>query len=75
MPQFVHSLGVSSVIVGGIGAGAVSGLAARGIEVIAGAVGNAGDVLKAYAAGTLVSGEPGCHGHGDSAHGCGHHHR
>ncbi len=79
MPGFVHSLGVSSIIVGGIGGGAVNGLARCGIEVIAGASGNAGDALQSYAAGTLMSGEPGCgghggHGHGGHDHGCGHHH-
>jgi predicted Fe-Mo cluster-binding NifX family protein len=73
MPGFVHSLGVSAVIVGGIGGGAVRGLSARGIEVIAGASGNAGGALEAYAAGTLTSGEPGCQGHGGQS-GCGHHH-
>ncbi len=72
MPSFVHGLGATSLIVGGIGGGAVNGLAMRGIEVIAGASGNAGDVLKSYAAGTLISSEPGCHGSHD--HGCGHHH-
>lgn len=70
MPSFVHSLEVTSVIVGGIGAGAVNGLARCGIEVIAGISGNAGDALKSYAAGTLVAGTSGCHGHGN---GCGHH--
>ncbi len=74
MPGFVGSLGATSVIVGGIGGGAVNGLAMRGIEVIAGASGNAGEVLKSYAAGTLISGEPGCHGSGGHSHGCGHHH-
>jgi len=77
MPGFVYSLGVSSVIVGGIGPGAVNGLARCGIEVIAGAAGNAGDALQSYAAGTLESGEPGCGGHGGHGHGghsCGHHH-
>jgi predicted Fe-Mo cluster-binding NifX family protein len=74
MPTFVHSLGASTVIVGGIGAGAVNGLAARNIEVIAGASGNAGDTLKSHAAGTLVRGEPGCQGHGGQSHSCGHHH-
>jgi predicted Fe-Mo cluster-binding NifX family protein len=73
MPRFVQGLGVGSVIVGGIGGGAVNGLAARGIEVIAGVVGDVGDVLR-YAAGRLICGEPGCHGHGVSDHGCGHHH-
>jgi predicted Fe-Mo cluster-binding NifX family protein len=77
MPGFVHSLGVTSVIVGGIGPGAVNGLARSGIEVIAGVSGNAGDALKSYAAGSLVAGAPGCHGHGGhghggGGHGCGH---
>jgi predicted Fe-Mo cluster-binding NifX family protein len=75
MPGFVGQLGVSAVLVGGIGAGAVNGLGARGIEVVAGASGNAGDALKAFAAGTLAKGEPGCGGHGSQGHGCGHHHR
>jgi predicted Fe-Mo cluster-binding NifX family protein len=74
MPGFVSSLGATSVIVGGIGGGAVNGLAMRGIEVIAGASGNAGDALKSYAAGTLIGGEPGCHAPGGHSHGCGHHH-
>ena len=73
MPGFVHQLGVSAVLVGGIGGGAVNGLGARGIEVVAGASGNAGAALKAFAAGTLVKGEPGCGGHGSHGHGCGHH--
>lgn len=73
MPGFVHQLGVSAVLVGGIGAGAVNGLGARGIEVVPGASGNAGAALKAFAAGTLVRGEPGCGGHGSHGRGCGHH--
>jgi predicted Fe-Mo cluster-binding NifX family protein len=73
MPNFVHSLGVGSVIVGGIGGGAMNGLAARSIEVIAGVAGNVGDVLKSYAAGRLIGGQPGCHRHGGNDHGCGHH--
>jgi predicted Fe-Mo cluster-binding NifX family protein len=74
MPGFVGQLGVNAVLVGGIGAGAVNGLGARGIEVVAGAAGNAGDALKAFATGTLARGEPGCGGHGSHAHGCDHHH-
>jgi len=74
MPSFVQGLGASAVIVGGIGGGATNGLAAKGIEVIAGASGNAGRVLKSYAGGTLISGAPGCHGHGSHSHGCGHDH-
>lgn len=72
MPGFVHQLGVSAVIVGGIGAGAVNGLGARGIEVVAGATGNAGAALAAFAKGALLTGTPSCQGHGGQS--CGHHH-
>lgn len=74
MPDFVHSLGATAVIVGGIGGGAVRGLSLRGIEVIAGTSGHVGEVLKSYAGGRLISGEPGCHGHGGSGQDCGHQH-
>jgi predicted Fe-Mo cluster-binding NifX family protein len=77
MPGFVHSLGATAVIVGGIGGGAVNGLGRCGITVIAGASGNAGEALRAFAAGTLVPGKPGCQGHGGHGghgdHGCSHH--
>jgi predicted Fe-Mo cluster-binding NifX family protein len=74
MPAFVGSLGVGTVVVGGIGAGAVNGLGTRGIEVIAGARGNAGEALAAFARGTLLGGQPGCGGHGSHGSGCGHGH-
>lgn len=72
MPGFVHQLGVRAVIVGGIGAGAVNGLGAQGIDVVAGATGNAGAALAAFAKGALLTGTPSCQGH--SGQGCGHHH-
>jgi predicted Fe-Mo cluster-binding NifX family protein len=72
MPAFVGDLGVRAVIVGGIGAGAVNGLRARGIEVAAGATGNAATALRAFASGTLPQGEPGCGGHGSHGRNCGH---
>jgi ATP-binding protein involved in chromosome partitioning len=73
MPDFVRGLGAGVVIVGGIGAGAVNGLASRKIDVVAGASGNAGLLLRAYAQGQLQGGEPGCnHDHGDN-HTCAHH--
>jgi predicted Fe-Mo cluster-binding NifX family protein len=78
MPAFVQGLGATAIIVGGIGAGAVNGLAARGIQVVAGASGNAGSLLASFARGALESGAPGCqagaHGHGAGQHACGHHH-
>ncbi len=72
MPAFVASLGVGAVIVGGIGAGAINGLRARGIEVAAGVTGNAATALRAFASGTLPKGEPGCGGHGSHGHSCSH---
>jgi predicted Fe-Mo cluster-binding NifX family protein len=72
MPAFVGSFGVRAIIVGGIGAGAVNGLRAQGIEVAAGATGNAGAALRSYASGTLPRVEPGCGGHGGHGHNCGH---
>jgi predicted Fe-Mo cluster-binding NifX family protein len=61
---FVHSLGASAVIVGGLGEGASRGLMTHGIAVVAGASGSVGAVLSAYAKGKLITGE---------ASGCGHH--
>ena len=74
MPAFVQSLGATAIIVGGIGAGALGGCAARGIEIVAGATGNAGTALAAFAKGELAPGEPACHGHGAHDHGCHHQH-
>lgn len=76
MPAFVAGLGVGAVLVGGIGPGAINGLGAHGIRVVAGVTGNAGTALAAFVRGTLVTAEPGCgpgHGHGHGG-GCGHHH-
>jgi predicted Fe-Mo cluster-binding NifX family protein len=76
MPAFVAQLEASAVLVGGIGPGAINGLGALGIRVVAGVTGNAGAALAAFAKGTLITGEPGCHGHGHGhgpGGGCGHH--
>jgi predicted Fe-Mo cluster-binding NifX family protein len=82
---FVHSLGATAIIVGGLGEGASRGLMTHGIAIVAGASGSVGAVLSAYAKGTLITGEAaaGCdhhaknedHGHGHGGgHGCGGHH-
>jgi predicted Fe-Mo cluster-binding NifX family protein len=76
MPGFVAQLGAAVVLVGGIGPGAINGLAGHGIEVVAGVTGNAGAAAEAFAKGSLITGEPSCHGghaHGHDG-GCGHHH-
>jgi predicted Fe-Mo cluster-binding NifX family protein len=72
MPGFVDSLGVSEVIVGGIGAGAVNRLRARGIEVTAGAAGSAANALIEFAGGTLPRLKPWCLQHEDSPDVCDH---
>ena len=46
--------GVQTVICGGIGAGAIAGLEAAGINVLRGASGRVKDVAQAYADGTLI---------------------
>ncbi|MBI5549328.1 MAG: NifB/NifX family molybdenum-iron cluster-binding protein [Deltaproteobacteria bacterium] len=74
MPQFVQQLGVRAVVVGGLGARAAALLEAFGVEVIGGITGNAGEALRALAAGRLAGGDPRCSGHGGGGHSCGHHH-
>lgn len=66
--------GVDVLICGGIGAGALSVLAAQGIQVIPGVSGSADNAVKALLAGTLAASDTpacGCH-HGDHEEGrCG----
>jgi predicted DNA-binding protein (UPF0251 family)/predicted Fe-Mo cluster-binding NifX family protein len=67
--------GVTHMVAGNMGEGAVHVLQAHGIDVVRGASGNARSAAERFAAGTLAdSGEP-CAGHGSGhAHGadCGH---
>ncbi|MEO0023557.1 MAG: NifB/NifX family molybdenum-iron cluster-binding protein [candidate division WOR-3 bacterium] len=60
---------VEAVICGGIGPGALDQLTAAGIAVYPGVSGTVEEVIRRFAAGTLVPGAPGC-GH----EGCGNHH-
>lgn len=57
---------VDTVIVGGIGGGAIQHLNAAGINIVAGASGSIDEVLASYIDGTLVPGEAACGGHGQS---------
>ncbi len=61
--------GVDTVIVGGIGAGAVQALEAQGLKVLFGASGPVKDVAETFARGEFVSERKMC-----SHHGAGHHH-
>lgn len=73
--QLLKSKGVETVICGGIGPGAITGLENAGIEVLRGANGPALEAAQAYAAGTFVSTNAVCnHSHDHDHHGHGHDH-
>ncbi|MBQ7488577.1 MAG: FKBP-type peptidyl-prolyl cis-trans isomerase [Clostridia bacterium] len=63
---------IDVLICGGIGGGAQQALSENGIELCAGATGNADDAVAAYLRGELVNTGANCdHHHGE--HDCGHH--
>lgn len=68
-------MGVTHLVAGNMGEGAVRVLSANGIAVTRGATGGAREAVERFAAGTLAdSGEP-CAGHGNAhqhGHDCGH---
>ena len=62
MPRFLQGLGVTDVICGGLGAGAVKLLNEMDIQIHGGAPAIAvDDVLKKYLDGTIVYGDNSCH--------------
>lgn len=63
---------INVLICGGIGGGAQAALAEAGIELCAGAEGNADQAVEAYLNGELVSSDANCDHHGEG-HSCGHH--
>ena len=63
---------IDVLICGGIGGGAQAALAERGIELCAGASGNADEAVKAYLSGELVNTGANCNHHGEG-HSCGEH--
>ena len=68
---------IDVLICGGIGGGAQAALAERGIELCAGADGNADQAVEAYLRGELVNTGANCNHHGEGHschdHGCGEH--
>lgn len=77
--SFLTSLGVTTVIAGGIGDGARKALADASIQLYGGVSGSADEAVKALLAGTLeFNTNPSCghHGHEGGHHGHheGHHH-
>lgn len=69
--DFLIVSGVTTVICGGIGKGAMDALQAKGIQLLSGVVGNADEKIKEYLMGVLVF-ETGttCKKHGEE-HSCG----
>ena len=77
--EVLGNQGVTMMLAGGIGGGAINVLNHYGIEVIRGCSGKAEDVVKAFIAGSLTDSGESCHhhehhhGHNDG-HSSGHHH-
>ena len=66
---------IQVLICGGLGGGALNALTNAGIEVCAGASGNADEAVAAYLRGALVDTGANCdHHHHGEGHECGHHH-
>ncbi len=56
LPVFLHERGVTAILAGGMGQGAVDLFLEKGIEVVTGAAGSAEAAVAAYLAGTLQGG-------------------
>lgn len=66
--------GVTIMLAGNMGAGALSKLSACGIEVVRGCTGPVMEVAEAYLAGQIQDSGVGCeHHHEDGEHECSHH--
>ena len=63
LPNFLHEMGVNTIISGGMGGGAVDIFNEHNIEVILGAQGKSEEAVKAYLAGSLASTGSICHEH------------
>ena len=69
VPQFIKEQEVQVMIAGGMGPRAIDMFNTFGIEVVTGAIGNAGNVLQAYLQGEITGVEPCNHDHpGDHDH-------
>jgi predicted Fe-Mo cluster-binding NifX family protein len=63
VPKFISEQGVNVMIAGGMGPRAIDMFSNFGIEVVTGAIGNVGNVLKAYLQGEISGVEPCKHDH------------
>ena len=67
LAPYLKSLGVDTLICGGIGSHGVEAVTSAGLKLIPGATGDVKDVIKAYKEGTLV-------GNPNAMHSCSHEH-
>ena len=74
LPNFLADQGVTVMIAGGIGGGAIDIFNERGVSVVTGAQGGAREAAEAYLNGTLVSTGTECHEHAHADSCGGHHH-
>jgi len=63
LPNYLHELGVNTIITGGIGGGAIDIFQEKQIEVVSGATGDAGNAVEQYLKGELKSTGSICHDH------------
>jgi len=63
VPKFISEQGTNVMIAGGMGPRAIDMFSNFGIEVVTGAIGNVGNVLKAYLQGEISGVEPCKHDH------------
>lgn len=73
MAEVLEKKGVSVLLAGGIGSGAINKLAAHGIKVVRNCEGNATEQVQRYLAGELKDGGNSCSAH-DHGHECSHNH-
>lgn len=72
--EVLKNIGVSTMLAGGMGAGAQNVLMNNGIQVHGGFSGNVDQVLTSWLSGENVGQEPACSSHShDDGHDCGHH--
>ena len=58
VPAYLQSLGINTIIAGGMGQRAIGFFTSAGIEVVTGAMGNIGRVLRAYLSGEITGAQP-----------------
>ncbi len=74
LPNFLADQGVTVMIAGGIGGGAIEIFNERGVTVVTGAQGGAREAAQSYLNGTLISTGAQCHEHAHQDSCGGHHH-